>query len=243
MNARIEPDILVTTRSKNQLTKNKLFFAGVLATWLGCASPVPTPAQEQRRSNWTSAEAPCAKFDDLRKPVLGNIGVRIDVTEPWADAFRRALGFWNTVLAADFHEESNLKACTVRIVNGGSGVLNRAIVARSQITEWADFRGKIAVSPGAAKELSGSEMYGVAVHELGHMLGLKHNASIHSVMYFLNVDGTEVLDSKDILDLSTHHKLRPAILPTVFLPISQPKDVAKITGKATVAAGPPSPGI
>jgi hypothetical protein len=26
-------------------------------------------------------------------------------------------------------------------------------------------------------------------------------------MYFLDVNGTEVLDSKDILDLSSHHKL------------------------------------
>jgi hypothetical protein len=26
-------------------------------------------------------------------------------------------------------------------------------------------------------------------------------------MYFLNVNGTEVLDSKDISDLSAHHKL------------------------------------
>jgi hypothetical protein len=46
-----------------------------------------------------------------------------------------------------------------------------------------------------------------AVHELGHMLGLKHNASSRSVMYFLDVNGTEVLDSEDILDLGSHHKL------------------------------------
>lgn len=42
------------------------------------------------------------------------------------------------------------------------------------------------------------------------MLGLKRNASSHSVMYFLNVNGSEVLDEKDILDLSTRHKLRAA---------------------------------
>ena len=56
-------------------------------------------------------------------------------------------------------------------------------------------------------------------HEFGHMLGLKHNPSSKSIMYFLDINGTEVLDSKDILDLSTHHKLRTAIVSTGFLPI------------------------
>ena len=38
-------------------------------------------------------------------------------------------------------------------------------------------------------------------------------------MYFLDVDATESLDSKDVSDLSTHHKLRPAIISVGFLPI------------------------
>ena len=29
-------------------------------------------------SNWTSPDAPCAKFDDLRKPLLSDISVKID---------------------------------------------------------------------------------------------------------------------------------------------------------------------
>jgi hypothetical protein len=33
-------------------------------------------------------------------------------------------------------------------------------------------------------------------------------------MYYFNVDGTESLDQKDILDLSTRHKLRVAAVPT-----------------------------
>ena len=179
--------------------------------WLACDAKVTTRphAQEQRQSNWTSVDAPCANYDDMRNSVLENIGVKIDTTEPWADGFRRALSFWNSVLAADFHEETNLNACTVRIINGGPEILSKVIVARSQLTERDNFRGKIAVNPGAAKAMSSGEMYGAAVHEFGHMLGLKHNPSSHSVMYFLNLDGTEVLDCKDILDLSTHHKLRP----------------------------------
>jgi hypothetical protein len=221
------------------LSKSKQVFAGVIAIWLGCASHVTTRAQEKPQSNWTNADAPCAKYDDLRNPVLGNIGVKIDAAEPWADGFRRALSFWNTVLAANFHEETNLNACTVRIINGGPDILSKTIIARSQLTEWDNFRGKIAVSPGAAKAMGSAEMYGIAVHEFGHMLGLKHNASSQSVMYFLDINGTEVLDCKDIFDLSTHHQLRPAIVSTGFRPItvvrpenaSKPKDAARIAVK------------
>jgi len=168
--------------------------------------------------NWASADAPCAKYDDLRNPVLGDIGVKIDAADPWADGFRRALHFWNAVLAANFHEETNLNACAVRVVNGGSDILSKAMVARSQLTEWDNFRGKIAVNPGTARALSSGEMYGTAVHEFGHLLGLKHNASSRSVMYFLNVNGSEVLDREDILDLSARHKLRAAVVPTGFPP-------------------------
>jgi hypothetical protein len=189
------------------LSKSKTFVAGVFAVWLGFAAQITAGAEEKPQSNWTSADEPCAKYDDMRRPVLGDIGVKIDANEPWADAFRKALGFWNTVLVANFHEESNLSACAIRIINGGPDILNGRMVARSQLTGRANFHGKIAVSPRAATAMSSDEMYGAAVHELGHMLGLKHNASSRSVMYFLNVNGTEVLDSKDILDLSSHHKL------------------------------------
>jgi hypothetical protein len=193
--------------------------------------------QDKPQSNWMSADAPCAKYDDLRNPVLGNIGVKIDATEPWANGFRRALSFWNTVLAANFHEETNFNACAVRIINGGPDILNNAIVARSQLTELDNFRGKIAVSPRAAKAMSSAELYGVAVHEFGHMLGLKHNASSQSVMFYLDIDGTEVLDSKDIVDLSTHHKLRPTIVSTGFLPIkvARPENASKSKDAARIA--------
>jgi Matrixin len=224
--------------SLNCMYKCKRFFAGVIAMWLVCACQVPSRAVEERRSNWTSVDAPCAKYDRLRKPLLGSIGVKIDVNGPWAEGFRRALRFWNTVLAVNFHEETNLGACSVRIINGGPDILNHAIVARAQITEWANFQGKIAVNPGSAKEISSAEIYAAAVHELGHMLGLKHNASIHSVMYFLDVDGTESLDSKDVLDLSMHHKLRPAIISVGFLPtqIVQPESASQ--AKAQAIASP-----
>jgi len=199
------------------MIKNRQLSAGVLAVSLGWASGVWAAIREQLRPNWTSADAPCANYEVLRNYSLGEIGVKIDVAEPWADGFRRALSFWNTVLEASFHEETDLNACNVRIINGGADILNHAVIARSQIPDWANFRGKIAVSAAATKELSADEIYATAVHELGHILGLGHNADSRSVMYPLNVDGTEILDSQDILDLSRHHELRRAISSQGFL--------------------------
>lgn len=201
-------------------SKSKHLLASVVAVWLSCAWQVTAHAQETSRSNWTSSDASCAKYNDLRKRVLGNIGVKIDATEAWADGFRRALGFWNKVLAVNFHEEANLDSCSVRIIDAPPEIMSKAMVARSQLAERDNFRGEIAVSPAAAKVMSSAEIYGAAVHELGHMLGLKHNASSQSVMYFLNVKGTEVLDSHDILDLSAHHELRMAPVPLGSIDLS-----------------------
>jgi matrixin len=176
-------------------------------------------AGAQLRTNWTSSDAGCARYNDLRNRVLGNIGIKIDASEPWAAGFRRAITFWNTVLVANFHEETDLSACAVRVINGDCNVLHDGIVARAQIPEWADFRGKIAVRPAMANELSSAEIYGIAVHELGHLLGLRHNTSPVSVMYFLDVNGDEVLDIKDLVALSRRHKVRPSIFSAGYLSI------------------------
>ena len=193
----------------------------LLASWLtlclGCAAQLTAGAQP--RTNWTSSDAGCARYNDLRNRVLGNIGIKIDTSERWAAGFRRAITFWNTVLVANFHEETDLSACAVRVIDGDPNVLQDGIVARAQIPEWADFRGKIAVRPEMANELSSTEIYGIAVHELGHLLGLKHNASPVSVMYFLDVAGDEVLDIKDLVALSRHHKVRPSIFSAGYLSI------------------------
>jgi hypothetical protein len=40
------------------------------------------------------------------------------------------------------------------------------------------------------------------------MLGLKHNPSVRSVMYYLDLQGSEVLDQTDLTILAARHKLR-----------------------------------
>lgn len=171
-------------------------------------------------SNWTSPDAPCARYDSLRSVVLGDIGVNIDVSERWANGFRHALAFWNVILAARFHEEADLDACSIRIIHGGPEILSEGIIARSQLTDRDDFRGKIAVSETAAQEMTTNEIYSTAVHEIGHMLGLEHNTDAHSVMYFLDCDGSEVLDRKDLAALSRRHMLRPEMRGKSRLPLA-----------------------
>lgn len=193
--------------------------AAVVVSLLGCASQPHASQSQTLRSNWTSPDVPCAKFGNLQRPLLRDIGVRIDAAQPWADGFRRALNFWNGVLAANLYEETDLTVCSVRIIDGDPEIFDHSAAARSQVSDWANFAGKIAVSPGAAREMSSAEIYATAVHEMGHMLGLRHNSNIHSVMYFLDIDGSEVLDAEDILALSRHHQLQPAIFTLGFVPI------------------------
>jgi len=85
-------------------------------------------------------------------------------------------------------------------------------VARSQLPDRLNFQGWIAFN--AAQTLGETDLYRISVHEIGHMLGLQHNSSVGSVMYFLDLDGPECLDPVDLGALAERHKLRIATLDT-----------------------------
>jgi len=142
----------------------------------------PSSPSSPKRVNWSTPDKPCANYNDLKKYALGDIGVRIDVSDPaWAAAFRRALVFWNKVLDVNFHEEKNINACALRITDGPLGMFADGHTAFAQFTDLDGFEAKIVVLPQVP--LSPAGKFVNAVHEIGHIVDLRHNADPMSVMY------------------------------------------------------------
>ena len=117
----------------------------------------------------------------------------------------RALDFWATVLDMEWHEDDS-RSCAIQIVDGRRDLFIPGQLARSQLPERFGFQGWIAFNPRSS--LPANEQFFVAVHELGHVLGLPHNSSASSIMFYLNVDEPFVLDSADLRALAARHKLR-----------------------------------
>ena len=135
-----------------------------------------------KRVNWSTPDQPCANYNDLKKYALGDIGVKIDVSDPaWAAAFRRALVFWNKVLDVNFYEEKNINACALRITDGPLGMFADGHTAFAQFTDLDGFEAKIVVLPQVP--LSPAGKFVNAVHEIGHIVDLRHNPDPVSVMY------------------------------------------------------------
>ena len=171
---------------------------------------LPVSFADQRTANWQGDFSPCNQKSELLKRDPMNLGVKISTSNPvLAHEFRQALNFWTTVVDMHWHEDES-ESCAMQLVDGTPAILKTSIVARSQFTEWDNFQGWIAFNPKAP--LTNTELYLTAVHEIGHMLGLKHNPSVHSVMYYLDLEGTEVLDPTDLATLAVRHKLRIASL-------------------------------
>lgn len=134
------------------------------------------------------------------------LGVKISTSNPvLAREFREAMDFWSNVIDMRWHEDQS-STCAVQLVDGTPSILKKTVVARAQFTEWDNFQGWIAFNPHAP--LTSEEMFLTAVHEIGHMFGLKHNPSNRSVMYYLDLEGSEVLDRQDLSALASRHRLR-----------------------------------
>jgi hypothetical protein len=162
-----------------------------------------------RTNNWTGPYAACNQRGELMKRDAMDIGVRFSTSNPVLEQqFRQALSFWSQVVELKWHEDDS-SSCSIQLVDGTPDILKRSIVARSQFTDWDNFQGWIAFNP--AVQLSRVELYLTAVHEIGHMLGLKHNPNARSVMYYLDLEGQEYLDATDLALLATRHRLRPHV--------------------------------
>ena len=141
-------------------------------------------AKGEPPSNWTADYPPCNSHSELLKQGHMDLGVRIATANPvLAQQFRRAMDSWATVLDLEWHEDDT-DTCSLELVDGVRELFKAApdlMVARSQFPDRQDFQGWIAFNP--AQSLSEIECYWIAVHEIGHMLGLQHSTSAKSVMY------------------------------------------------------------
>ncbi len=167
---------------------------------------IPGVLADQNIANWKGNFAPCNGHSELLKHGSMNLGVRISTSNPeLGREFERAISFWSHVVDMSWHEDQT-STCAIELVDGTPTIFKNAMIARSQFTEWQNFQGWIAFDPRAP--LTKTDMYLTAVHEIGHMLGLKHNPDAKSIMYYIDLEGPEVLDATDINSLAAHHKLR-----------------------------------
>lgn len=161
-----------------------------------------------RPGDWSGTYPPCDRHGEISSKEHMRLGVRFYTSAPeMRVAFVRAMEFWASVLDMEWYEENSTN-CAIQIVDGGDNLFKSAEVAKSQFPGWQTFQGWIAFNPKPV--LTPVERYTIAVHEVGHMLGLPHNPSAKSVMYYLSLDGLLLLDTDDLAVLAARHKLRVA---------------------------------
>lgn len=181
-----------------------------LAASLGPA-PAPPP-------NWSGQYSPCNRHLDLLKRSHVDLGVRISTSNPALGAqFEQAMRFWSGVVDLDWHAVDDTQDCAIQLVDGTPGLFdNSATAARSQFPDRPAFQGWVAFNPDS--RLTEHEMFVISVHEIGHLLGLPHNPSGSSVMYFFDLEGSPSLDAADLNELADRHKLRDPAITRVAVP-------------------------
>lgn|GEM_PF-2303378 len=170
-------------------------------------------ATAETLGNWRANFPPCNQRSELLKRGPMNLGVRIaTANRVLAEEFRSAMDFWATVLDLEWHEEAT-QNCSIEVIDGQRPLFEpepENMAARSQFPDRRDFEGWIAFNPAVA--LNKMETYRIAVHEIGHILGLRHSTNIKSLMYGFDMDESESLDRADLAFLADRHKLRIASL-------------------------------
>ncbi len=160
----------------------------------------------ERSANWSGEYSPCDRHSELLEKRHLKLGVRFSTSNlRLAAEFARALDFWATVLDMEWRED-NSGSCAIQIVDGRPDLFIPGQVARAQLPDRSAFQGWIAFNPNVS--LPANEMFFTAVHELGHLLGLKHNSSAWSVMFYLQEDEPLFLNKADLGELAACHKLR-----------------------------------
>jgi hypothetical protein len=161
--------------------------------------------------NWSGRYAPCNRHADLLNPQHLDLAVRMSTSNAvLRQQFATAMDFWTEVLDLEWHEVDS-EDCSIQLVDGTPALFNFCLCmsARSQFPDRSDFQGWIAFNPRL--KLTKQDMFLDSVHEIGHLLGLPHNPSESSVMFFSGRDKASKLDPTDLDILAARHQLRPGI--------------------------------
>ncbi len=169
-------------------------------------------------ANWRANFPPCKQHSELLKRGPMNLGVRIATANPvLAEEFRAAMDFWAKILDLEWHEETT-RNCSVEVIDGERWLFEpepEYMAARSQLPDRRGFEGWIAFNPTVP--LSRMESYRISVHEIGHILGLRHSTNVKSLMYGFDLDDSQSLDQADLASMASRHKLRIASLTQPIL--------------------------
>lgn len=173
--------------------------------------------------NWTGPYTPCNRHTALLSYGHADLGVRFATANAeLALEFARAMDFWAGVVDIDWHAVDS-DDCSIQLVDGKPHLFEmgdscECVAARSQYPDRARFEGWVAFNP--AVKFEGNEMFLDSVHEIGHLLGLPHNPSSSSVMFFSDFDQDVSLNAADLDALASRHKLRAGILTSAPIAVT-----------------------
>ncbi len=220
--------IIISARAltRNGVTDDKYSVIGPIKLTVPLLLMAACCVAQPHPPNWSGNYPPCNRYPDLLKHEHVDLGVKISTSNAvLARQFALALEFWTGVLDLEWHEEDS-PDCSIQLVDGTSDLFNagacECLAARSHIPERPGFQGWVAFNPGS--KLTEYEMFTISVHEIGHLLGLPHNPSGSSVMFFMALDDSVSLNSADLDALAGRHKLRAGIKEKVAVRIATPSN-------------------
>jgi Ca2+-binding RTX toxin-like protein len=127
---------------------------------------------------------------------------------PLQDAVRLAFDLWASVAHVTFQEVGDMITSNIRLGwDGIDGIGGTLAVAHWQYAGTQTQHAEIAFDRAenwSAPAASGTDFFAVAVHEIGHVLGLAHSEASASIMYpFIQVNyaGLSTLDTQAIQQL------------------------------------------